>query len=234
LTVLLLLAFVAGTDYFHTPATVASAAPAFYDDNDAEDEEFDEDGDSLDEFVDEVIEAAGDFWTGVFKERGKRYHPPSVVKAASDQRVRSKCGNSRGAEHSYCGTDETVFLDWDSDDETSIVNLWDDDRSFVIVTTVGHEWGHHVQKLLGVFDIDTRSVEVENQADCLMGLFARSYAKSSDWVGRADLKDAIQDTRDSGDDPDTPARERTHGTPEQRVDAFMRGYRGKSVSACGL
>jgi predicted metalloprotease len=233
LTALLLLGLVAGTSYLQTSPPIASAAYALYDDND-EDEEFDEDGDSLDDFVDETVDEANAFWADIFKARGGSYRPPNLVKAASDQRVRSKCGNSRGAVHSYCATDETVFLDWDSDEETSIVNLWDDDRSFVIVTTIAHEWGHHVQHLLGVFDIDTRSVEVENQADCLMGVFASSYAKSSDWVGRADLRDAIRDTRDSGDDPDTPRRERTHGTPDQRVEAFLRGYHGKGLTACGL
>ena len=102
------------------------------------------------------------------------------------------------------------------------------------MTTVGHEWGHHVQHLLGIFDIDTRPVEVENQADCLMGIFSNEYAKTSDWVGRADFRDAIRDTRESGDDPDTPTAERTHGTPEQRVEAFLRGYRAKSLAACGI
>jgi predicted metalloprotease len=127
-----------------------------------------------------------------------------------------------------------LYDDNDEDEETSIVNLWDDDRSFVIVTTIAHEWGHHVQHLLDVFDVNTRSVEVENQTDCLMGVFASSYAKSSDWVGRADLRDAIRDTRDAGEDPDTPTRERTHGTPDQRVEAFLRGYYGKGLTACGL
>jgi uncharacterized protein len=232
LTALLLLGIIAGTSYLHTQVPVASAASALYDDND-EDEEFDED-DSLDAFVDEVEEASNAFWADILKARGRPYRAPKLMKAASDQRVRSTCGNTRGAEHSYCADDETVFLDWDSDDETSIVNLWDDDRSFLIVTTMAHEWGHHVQHLLGVFDIDTRSVEVENQADCLMGIFASSYAKSSDWVSRSDLRDAIRDTRESGDDPDTPTAKRTHGMSEQRVEAFLKGYHGKSLSSCGL
>jgi predicted metalloprotease len=236
LTVLLLLTLFVGASLFAGPATVASATPAFGD-NDEDDEEyedFDEDGDSLDEFVDEIEEAANAFWQAVFKEAGKPYRAPKLVKAAADERIRSKCGNSRGAEHSYCSYDETVFLDWDSDSDTSFVTLWEDERAFVIVTTMGHEWGHHVQHLLGVFDIDERSVEVENQADCLMGVFANAYEKSSDWVTRADLKDALEDTRESGDDPDTPTDERTHGTPEQRVEAFRRGYQTKSLAACGL
>jgi uncharacterized protein len=226
LSALLLFGLIAGTSYLHTSVPAASA---LYDDNDE-----DEDEESLDDFVEEIEAASNAFWADILKARGASYRPPKLVKAGSDQRIRSECGTSRGAEHSYCADDETVFLDWDSDEETSIVNLWDDDRSFVIVTTMAHEWGHHVQHLLGVFDIDTRSVEIENQADCLMGIFASSYAKSSDWVGRADLKDAIEDTRESGDDPDTPRAERTHGTPEQRVEAFLKGYHGKSMRSCGL
>jgi predicted metalloprotease len=102
------------------------------------------------------------------------------------------------------------------------------------VTTIGHEWGHHVQHLLGIFDLNTRPVEVENQADCLMGIFSNEYARTSDWVGRADFRDAIRDTRESGDDPDAPPAERTHGTAQQRVEAFLRGYRAKDASACGI
>src|SRR5215213_8070329 len=98
----------AGTSYPYTSVPAASAASALYDDNDG-----DEDEESLDEFVDEIEEAANAFWADVFKARGRSYRPPKLVKAPSDERVRSTCGNSRGAEHSYCATDESVFLDWD-------------------------------------------------------------------------------------------------------------------------
>jgi len=234
-----LLLLVAGSHAVAAPAPPVQAAThratvlAHDNDND-DDEEFDEDDDSLEEFIDETVDAANHFWAGVFKERGKVYRAPKVVKAWSDQTIRSKCGKSKGSEHAYCAEEETVYFDMDSDDVDAFETLWDDDRAFVIVTTVGHEWGHHIQRLLGVFDIDTRSVEVENQADCLMGVFSNVYARTSDWVGRADLKDAIEDTRESGDDPDTPMAERTHGTPDQRVEAFMRGYRAKSVAVCGI
>jgi predicted metalloprotease len=237
LTALLLLALIAGTSYLHAPATVVSAAPAYDDNDNDDDEEFEEDGDSVDELVDEVADAANELWDAVFKERGKRFIAPRLVKASADEKIRSKCGNSRRASYSYCPADRAVYLDWDSDDETSIVNLWGDDRSFVIVTTMGHEWGHHVQNQLGVFDVPdaaSKSVQFENQADCLMGIFANNYAKTSDWVTRADFRDAIADTVESGDDPDTPMSERTHGTPDQRVEAFLRGYWAKSLSACGL
>lgn len=211
------------------PTTAVVWASSLAADNDEE-----EDEQSLDAFVDEMADLSNTFWAARLREIGKPYRAPKIVKARATQRITSQCGNSRGSEHSYCGTDETVFFDWDSDEETSFETLWDDDRSLVIVTTVAHEWGHHVQQLLGIFDIDDRSVQVENQADCLMGIFIASYEKSSDWVTRADMRDAIEDTRDAGDDPETPLVERTHGTPDERVEAFMRGYQGKTLANCGI
>lgn len=125
LTALLLLGLVAGTSYLQPSvpaASAVSAASASYDDND-------EDEESLDDFVDEIEEASNVFWADILKARGVSYRPPKLVRAGSDQRVRSKCGNSRGVEHSYCADDETVFLDWDSDSETAFETLWDDDQS---------------------------------------------------------------------------------------------------------
>ena len=201
-------------------------------------QQFDEEDETLDSFVDEVVLAANVFWREVFVQTGKQWRDPKVVRARADRRVRSMCGNSRGADHSYCPFDETIFIDWDSDSETSFETLWDDERYFVIVTTIGHEYGHHVQHLLGLFadDLDDSylGVQSELQADCLMGVFANAYRKSTDWVSRADLKDAIEDTHDAGDDEDTPASEMTHGTPEQRVEAYLTGFRARSLNACAV
>ena len=161
---LLVLAVGIGGPLATPPASVAIAAP-LVGDNDEDDEQ------SLDEFVDETIALSNAFWAERFREIGKPYRAPKVVNAHEGQRITSQCGNSRGSEHSYCGRDETVFLnwDWDTDNDISFETLWADDRSLVIVTTVGHEWGHHVQQLLGIFNIDDQSVATENQADCLMG-----------------------------------------------------------------
>jgi len=209
-----------------------------------DDNEDDEDQ-TLDEFVDEVTVAINEYWRSELRKMGRSYRDPKLVRAAYNQRVRSRCGNSRGSDHSYCPIEETVYVDWDSDDETSFESLWDDERYFVIVTTMGHEWGHHVQNLLGLFDDERdesgsavtrarRSIAIELQADCLMGAFARSYARANDWVERVDLEDAMDDTEESGDDPDTPMRQRTHGTPKQRLDAFLQGYRASTPRTCGI
>lgn len=192
----------------------------------------------LDVFVDEAVDALNAYWTRSFRQLGRSYTAPTFVKAAYNQNVRSKCGDSRGADHSYCQDENAVYVDYDSDDAESFESLWDEEKPLVIVATLGHEWGHHVQNLLGIFDDDSGSAEdsrrYELQADCLMGLFVGSYEKTSDWVGRSDIRDVIRDTRESGDDPDDPVDERDHGSSEERVAAFQRGYGGADVPACGI
>ena len=199
----------------------------------------DDDYEELDAFVEEVVTAANEFWDASFKQMGRRYSPPKLVEASVDDRIRSKCGNSRGADHSYCPAERTVYVDYDSDDIDSFVSRWDEDQSLVIVATIGHEWGHHVQELLGLFPDDEdddveHGIQVELQADCLMGAFIRSYARAVDWVARSDIRDVIQSTGEVGDDPDLPRREMTHGTPDERVAAFQTGYQSGDVRACGI
>jgi uncharacterized protein len=224
LAILLALLILVGSPTILPPALPAAA------------QAIDEEGDTLDAFVDELVAASNAFWREIVQSRGKTWRDPKIVRARSDERVRSKCGNSTGASHSYCPADETIFFDWDGGDEDSFEALWDDERYFVIVTTVGHEYAHHVQELLGIFENDTSetSVKVELQADCLMGVFANVYRKSTDWVTRDDLKDAIEDTHEAGDDEDSPPSAMTHGTPEQRVEAYLRGFQANNVAACGI
>jgi len=81
-------------------------------------QQVDEEGDTLDAFVDEVVAAANGFWRASFRDSGRAWRDPKVVRARADRRIRSQCGSSRGADHSYCPLDETIFIDWDSDEET--------------------------------------------------------------------------------------------------------------------
>lgn len=193
----------------------------------------------LDEFVDEVVGDLDTFWATAFAEFGRAYTPPKFVKAPAHKRIRSKCGNSRGADHSYCPSDWTVFADYDSDDEESLVSLWDDERPLVIVGTLGHEWGHHVQWLLGLMTDDDedegeQSIATELQADCLMGVFVRAYADRSEWVERSDLRDLERDVKDSGDAKSLDRDEMSHGTGRERLGAYRAGYQAATLQGCGI
>jgi predicted metalloprotease len=109
------------------------------------------------------------------------------------------------------------------------------------VTSLAHEWGHHIQHLLGVVDAkgtidslspDTQpltSREVELQADCYAGLFSR-YARDTGWLSDHDLAEAMAVRERVGDfEVSNPGH---HGTPEQRREWFLRGFIHYSMRAC--
>jgi predicted metalloprotease len=129
---------------------------------------------------------------------------------------------------------DTVCLDLSSDPE-------DDDESFVeniqaglpgiVAYSIGHEWGHHIQKQRHQESTQDVDINVELQADCYAGMFMKSLTAAGSFNPK-DLKDVLDDAKRSGDDPSAPISERDHGTPKQRSDAVSRGYNGDAPLAC--
>ena len=116
---------------------------------------------------------------------------------------------------------------------------------------IAHEFGHHVQNLLGVIDdvdIATQenpddanelSVRLELQADCLAGIWAHSaYAQGE--PARAGRPRGRAERGGGGRRRPDPAASRagcrpeafTHGTSEQRVKWFRAGFDSGDPTAC--
>ncbi len=109
---------------------------------------------------------------------------------------------------------------------------------------IAHEVGHHVQHLLGIIDKVHRmqsgmsdeeanklSVRLELQADFLAGVWAHYAQDSNGFIEQGDIEEAINAASNIGDDhlqkqfqgrvvPDSF----THGTSEQRVRWFKKGF----------
>ncbi|MFN0071670.1 MAG: neutral zinc metallopeptidase, partial [Chloroflexota bacterium] len=98
----------------------------------------DEDEEDFDDYVEEVVTAADAYWRAQAQRLGFKYTTPDVQSIGYDERVRSKCGRSRGTNHSYCPAEARIYLDYDADEADSLSALWEDERPFVIVTIVGH------------------------------------------------------------------------------------------------
>jgi hypothetical protein len=112
---------------------------------------------------------------------------------------------------------------------------------------MAHEYGHHVQNLLGVLRRSSeagaqgRSVRVELQADCFAGAWARN-AVATGYLTRLsddDIGDALDAAAAVGDDRIQEATQGsidpdswTHGSAVQRQRWFTRGYDAGSPSAC--
>ena len=107
---------------------------------------------------------------------------------------------------------------------------------------VAHEYGHHVQNVLGISaevrqleqqdpqNANRYSVALELQADCLAGAWARD-ADERNLLDEGEIAEALNAASAVGDDTiqqqagqQVNQESFTHGSSEQRVSWFRRGY----------
>jgi predicted metalloprotease len=136
-------------------------------------------------------------------------------------------GGALGCEYNesslfYCFLDGNVYLG-----EVALWQLYSfGDAAPVMV--LAHEIGHrfqHVRQMRRSM-ADRESIPKENQADCVAGVFMDVAAR----VGWSDVQDDITDLPGAliiAGEIDGPNR--THGTIDQRVRAFFRGYNNTNL-----
>jgi predicted metalloprotease len=194
----------------------------------------------LKQFVSVVLAKSEDVWGQIFQQNGRQYREPTLV-LFTDQ-LQSACGLAGAAIGPYyCPGDEKVYIDLAFYEE--LRRQFKAPGDFAQAYVVAHEVGHHVQKLLGIMDrvsaLQQRSSEVqanqlsvrlELQADFFAGMFAR-YVQNQGMLDEGDIDEALRAASAVGDDrlqeqatgrvmPDSF----THGTSEQRIRWFRRGY----------
>jgi predicted metalloprotease len=115
---------------------------------------------------------------------------------------------------------------------------------YALAVILAHEAGHRVQYVLDVPGVDdsgdAASRRIEQQADCLAGVWAHDAAVRARLepavfrdVERRELTLISRLTPPPGTHLDGYDETRTHGTVAQRVAAFDRGYAG-GPPACGI
>ena len=203
--------------------------------------------DKLKEFVSVVLADTEDVWHEQFRRMGKTYREPKLVLFTGS--VDSACGYASAAVGPfYCPADQKVYVDLSFFDDL-------DQRlgapgDFAQAYVLAHEVGHHVQNLLGISDwvqsqrrqlseseYNQLSVRLELQADFLAGVWAHYAQAKFKVLEPGDLEEAFQATKAIGDDrlqrrsqgfvvPDSF----THGTSEQRLRWFRRGFETGDMS----
>ena len=198
-------------------------------------------------FVSVVLAETEDVWKKIFDEQlHKNYVEPKLVLfTGSDQ---SGCGFASAATGPfYCPADSRVYIDLSFYDD--LKNRFKAPGDFAMAYVIAHEVGHHVQHLLHISDqvheqqsrsdektANELSVKLELQADYFAGVWAR-YIQNKNILEEGDMEEALNAANSIGDDrlqkqsqgyvvPDAF----THGTSEQRMRWFKRGFESGLIS----
>ncbi|GGC87018.1 metalloprotease [Flavobacterium lutivivi] len=202
--------------------------------------ELSEEEKQLGDFAEACFVYNNETWQKIFSENGMQYEEPGMV--LFDDGVNTACGSATSAAGPfYCPGDRKVYMDLRFFEELKS-RFGAEGGDFAIAYVIAHEMGHHLQTLLGTSskvrqlqqgkseaDANKLSVCQELQADFYAGVWAH-YNKNLLEAG--DIEEALSAANAVGDDaiqskmqghvvPDSF----THGTSEQRMEWFMKGYK---------
>jgi predicted metalloprotease len=198
-------------------------------------------------FVKVVLADTEDVWTEIFKQSGQQYTDPTLVLFRGS--VASACGNASAASGPfYCPNDSKLYIDLSFFEEMQ--NKLHAPGDFAMAYVVAHEVGHHIQKLNGTAqkierlrsqasekEANRYSVMLELQADFLAGVWAHYEQKKNNIIEKGDIEEALNAANAIGDDRLQKEAEGTvvpdaftHGTSQQRVYWFKKGFETGDVS----
>ncbi|MBW9205133.1 neutral zinc metallopeptidase [Mumia sp. zg.B17] len=201
-----------------------------------------------------TVNSVQDYWRDALPADANRQYRDAYTVLYSGQ-TQSGCGAaSSDVGPFYCPSDEQVYIDTSFFDDLT-TRFGADDGALAQMYVVAHEYGHHVQNLLGVLKYSQEdpqgaksgAVRVELMADCLAGVWANHAATTQDEQGttlikpltKADIASALSAAAAVGDDRiQKSATGRvdpeswTHGSAEQRQRWFMTGYEKGDVNSC--
>jgi predicted metalloprotease len=201
-----------------------------------------------------TVNSVQDYWEEALPaDAGQEYRPAQTVLFSGT--TASACGTASARTGPfYCPADEKVYLDASFFDQLTS-RFGADDGALAQEYVVAHEYGHHVQQLLGVLGraqgggsgAEGGGVRTELMADCLAGVWAHHASSTQDAEGTtlleplsdADVRSALSAAAAVGDDhlqrsagasvdPDSW----THGSSAQRQRWFLAGYDAGTAERC--
>lgn len=191
------------------------------------------------------------YWS---KTLGSKFHPEAGVDTFGNA-IQTGCGQATSdVGPFYCPNDQTIYLDTTFFEAVLQGQLAGPSGAFVEPYVLAHEYGHHIQNLLGTMSrVKTQqgpksdSVRLELQADCYAGMWAKGATTTVDADGNVlfesisdeDIKNAIDAATAVGDDRiqeesggKVNPEQWTHGSSAERVHWFQTGFQTDSLDAC--
>ncbi len=195
------------------------------------------------EFVKTLLADNEDIWTKIFEENNLTFEAPKLVLFSGQ--VQTACGGASSASGPfYCPGDRVIYMDMAFFEELR-TRFGAEGGDFAVAYVLAHEFGHHIQTLLGTSEKvrqlqenrsetegNKLSVALELQADFYAGLWTHYNEKQNAMLEPGDIEEALSAANAVGDDaiqkkmqgqvfPDSF----THGTSEQRMYWFNRGFK---------
>ncbi|TQM58202.1 KPN_02809 family neutral zinc metallopeptidase [Humibacillus xanthopallidus] len=200
-----------------------------------------------------TVNSVQDYWTKQLPKYQMNYEPAKTV--IYQGQTRSGCGTANSQVGPfYCPLDSKVYVDASFFQELQS-KFGADGGQLAKEYVIAHEYGHHIQNLLGILNRaqqdpqgpNSGAVRVELMADCLAGTWVNHATETTDASGKPllqpitedDITSALSAASAVGDDRIqekmqgrvTPENW-THGSAEARMKWFTQGYRTGDINQC--
>ena len=196
------------------------------------------------EFVNMLQALNEETWAKTFSDNNIKFRPAKVVLFESG--TQSGCGAAKSEMGPfYCPNDETIYMDMSFFSELQS-KFGAKVGQFTVAYVLGHEYGHHIQNLLGTLgkidqlrqsgrysesEMNRVSVANELQADFYAGVWAKQTDRREKILEPGDIQEAMSAAAAVGDDNIQKRAQGyvnqesfTHGSSAQREEWFMKGY----------
>lgn len=200
-----------------------------------------------------IVNSVQDYWAQAMRGSGIAYSTsPTVFYSGA---TTTACGRgSADMGPFYCPGDQNVYIDLTFWNDLG-TRFGSDASAFTQSYVIAHEYGHHVQDLLGTMSqVESRSgatsdaVRLELQADCYAGAWAKHASTVPGDDGQVlisditddDIANAVDTAGRIGDDwiqrnlggRDPDPSTYTHGTATQRQTWFQAGFDTGDPNQC--
>ena len=200
------------------------------------------------EFVKTLLADNEEAWAKIFQENNLEFEAARLVLFSGQ--VQTACGVANSASGPfYCPGDKMIYMDMTFFEELR-TKFGAKGGDFAVAYVLAHEYGHHIQTILGTSakmrqaqegkseaEANKLSVALELQADFYAGLWTHYNEKKNAILEPGDIEEALSAAHAVGDDaiqskmqgqviPDSF----THGTSEQRMYWFNRGFKTGDIS----
>ena len=200
-----------------------------------------------------TVNSANDYWSKTLPKYQMNYELTKTV--IYEGQTQSGCGTANAQVGPfYCPLDSKVYVDASFFQELES-KYGASGGQLAKEYVIAHEYGHHVQNLLGVLNRaqqdpqgpNSGAVRIELMADCLAGTWVKHATETTDAGGtpllkpitQQDIKDALSAAAAVGDDriqekvqgrvtPETW----THGSADARMSWFNQGYETGDINQC--